>query len=258
MMRGWRTFAFVAALGSVALGMVLVGPALSPSSASACGPPADGPQGSRGPVGLSSAESGVALGVVETRIHWTRWSRRLVHGDVAILQGQVVTEDGALPDVRVDLYSRPAGSPEWTKVASTVTSSDTAVFSFPCQTPEMTSDYRVVFEDSMFYAGSRAARHVAVARRVPDALKPRRDGRYAFSGSVSPDYRGRRVVLQRKKCPRCSWWVVSRKQTTSTSRWRFRIAAPTSRRTWSYRAVVPADDEFVRSYSDHVWRLTRG
>lgn len=206
---------------------------------------------------VAARDVGAVPGAMATRIHWTRWTRRLVYGASTVLQGQVVTEDGALPDAEVDLYARRAGARRWRLVDTAVSSSDTAVFAFAGHEPSAVTDYRVVFDGDVLYAGTEATRPVRVARRVRDVLRRLRGDRYALRGWVAPRYRHRRIVLQRQTCRRCAWSTVAAERTSGRSRWRFRLTGPTGRGTWHYRAVVPRDGRFVRSYGDHVWVLRR-
>ncbi|HSE71423.1 MAG TPA: hypothetical protein VLA97_11750 [Nocardioidaceae bacterium] len=198
-------------------------------------------------------------GLVETRIHWTRWSSQVVYGQAATLAGQVVTDDGAVSESQVELYSRHDDGEPWKHVGSASSDPDTGVFSFECLPAPETTSFKVVYEGTLVYSSSQAGRTVPVARRVKDATAPRAAGGYWFSGSVEPRYAGRPVHLQRKTCGGCAWKVVDRRDTTSESRWRFVLTAPGSTTaTWYYRASVPGDDRFATGYSDHTWRITSG
>ncbi|HEX6247190.1 MAG TPA: hypothetical protein VFZ64_04915 [Nocardioidaceae bacterium] len=191
----------------------------------------------------------------KTWIHWTRWSTRVVHGDPAVLEGQVVTEDGALARATVDLLERRAGTSGWSEVASATADPETGVFSFDCLRPTVTTEYQVVYGGTLLHGPSRAARTVGVARRVPDTMRKVAADRFVLAGSVQPRYVGQPVVLQRKSCADCRWRAVRTRETTNRSRWRFAIDSSSfTRRQW-FRAVVPADKGYVRSYGDHVWRI---
>lgn len=75
-------------------------------------------------------ESGeLVIGVVGTEVHWTRRTTWLTYGARALLEGQVVTFDGALPDAEVTLYGRPVGG-DWRPLATTRTDPDTGLFVF--------------------------------------------------------------------------------------------------------------------------------
>ena len=237
-------------------GALLLGPMQSESAAGGCGSPGQSP--ATGAVtALVGDTTGVAVGVEETAIRWTRWHTRVVYGESATLAGQVVTEDGALPEATVELYAREAGSQKWEWVDSAATDPETGVFTFSCLQPTATTDYRARYEGTLLYAPSHGDREIAVARRVPDSMKRVAPGRFLFNGSVQPTYADQPVQLQRKDCSDCRWRTVASTDSTSQSRWRFTIDA--SRFTGSrwYRAVVPADNSYVRSYSEHVWRITR-
>lgn len=206
------------------------------------------------PAPLADA-GGMSLSVEETRIRWTRWSTRVVHGDRAVLEGQVVTGDGAVARAQLDLLERPAGATEWTLLGTAETDSETGVFSFGCLRPSVTTEYRAVYHGTVYFGASQAQRKVGVARRVHDSLERTGAERFVLSGSVGPRYVGRRVLLQRRSCGDCGWRTVRRADTTSRSRWRFAIDSSSfTRRQW-FRAVVPADGRYVRSVGDHVWRI---
>lgn len=193
------------------------------------------------------------LTLEETSIRWTRWSTRVVHGDAAVLEGQVVTDDGALGGVEVGLFQRRPGESSWTSRGTATADPDTGVFSFGCLEPTATTEYRAVFDGTLVHGASQAVRKVGVARRVPDAMSRIAAERFALTGSVSPRYVGRSVVLQRRSCADCRWASVQTRETTSRSRWRFTIDSSTfSGRRW-FRVVVPADRRYVRSHGDHVW-----
>lgn len=248
-MRGHRLLV-LATLGAA----LLVGPVPSEAVASACAPPSRGASSVGGPAVDVVADAGLAE---ETRIRWTHFHRQVVSGASATLQGQVVTEAGALPDERVDLWARAAGAAAWTMVASEHTDPETGVFRFDCLAPESSTAYRAVFEPTLTHAGSRAVRTVEVARRMPDALRQVGTARFVISGSVRPSYAARPVVLQRRSCARCSWRTVHRATTTQRSTWRLPIDASRLRGRHLFRALTPADTEHVASAGDHVWEITR-
>jgi hypothetical protein len=213
----------------------------APATATSCVP-----QSSTPPVGAGALPTQEA-----TQVRWTQASGTVRYGDLASLQGQVVTGDGALGDAEVHLFQRPVGG-SWTQVASTTSDRETGVFSFGCLTPAHTTSYRVVYAGELLYAGSEATRQVAVARQVPDRMRQVTPTRLVYAGAVSPDYHGP-VVLQRRSGRHWNRVEVDRADDRST--WRFVLRTP---RSGSYRAVVPADRRFVLSASDHVWRVTGG
>lgn len=228
---------------------LIVGPLRGESAAATCGA---GPSSTQRIAALAP----IPTGIEATRIRWTRWHSRIVFGDAATLEGQVVTDEGALPGAAVDLLARPAGSNEWKPVRSTETDHDTGVFSFPCLRPDLSTDYRVVYDGTLYYAGSTGERSTAVARRMADSMHQPDANRFRFSGRVAPDYADQPVLLQSKRCPTCRWSTVARKDTSARSTWRFTIRASSFQgRRW-FRAVIAADDQYARSHSDRVWRLT--
>lgn len=237
---------------SIVAGILLAVTAMTQASASACAPPPSR-QGALAPVTtLASSGSPVAA---DTRIRWTRWSTRVFYGQSAVLYGQVVTDEGAIADARVELYAREAGASEWVALASAQADPDTGVFAFDCLQPTVNTAYRVVYEGSLTYQASQAQRTVRVLRRVPDSLAQVAAERFRLRGSVQPRYAERRVLLQQKNCRQCRWRTVQRKQTNTRSRWWFTIDTGYSGRRW-FRAVVPADQLYARSYGYHIWRIT--
>lgn len=199
--------------------------------------------------------TGVPLGVVETRIRWVRWSTKVLYGDRAVLDGQVVTDDGAIPEATVDLYAKDATSPEWRLVQTATTDPETGVFSFTCLEPSVTSDYRAAYEGTPYFQESRAERRIGVVRRVPDAMRQVAADRFRFHGAVRPAYAHRPVLLQVKRCPSCRWRTIVRSTSTSRSRWRFTIDTSTFSGSRHFRAVLPGDSSYVRSASRRTWRV---
>lgn len=233
-----------AVITAVALTVALLLPVGAPSaSARTCVPPEPEPLlpvAATSPVGQ------------ETWVRWTRASREVRYGSTAVLQGQVVTDDGALGGVDVRLLAQPAGESGWTRVATAKSDPETGVFGFGCLEPRRTTTYRAVFDGDLLYAASESSHRVGVARLVPDAMRRKGESRFVYTGSVSPRYRGR-VLLQRLTADG-SWRRIAVDRAGSRSRWRFVLDGRPGR----YRALVPADDRFIASPSDHVWRITRG
>lgn len=237
---------------SVVSGILAMLVAMPQASARSCAPAPGGVDTMAPVTSLVGSANPVAT---DTRIRLTRWSTKVRYGDFAVMHGQVVSDDGAIPDATVDLYTRQAGASEWVAAGSAQADQETGVFAFGCLLPEMNTDYRVVYEGSLTHAASQLEHTVRVLRRVPDTLSQVAADRFRLRGSVQPGYADRRVLLQQKDCRRCRWDTVRRKETTSRSRWRFTIDADWSGRRW-FRAVVPADRSYARSPGDHVWRIT--
>lgn len=191
----------------------------------------------------------------QTRIHWTRFTKRLPYGETAGLEGQVVTDDGAVGGATVDLYARPSGADRWELVDSTSSDPETGIFGFGCLLPQRTTAYRVVHESTTLHGRAQADRRVAVSRRLPDTMRQVGPSRFVLEGRVSPRYRGE-VHLQRRDCDGCGWRDVARAATDDGTAWRFLIDTSSLRGELAYRAMVPADGRFARSVGDHVWRIT--
>lgn len=193
------------------------------------------------------------LGAVEAQVSWTRRSTLLTYGGKSLLEGQVVTWDGALPDAEVVLYARPAGSSAWTRVATRRTSSSTGIFRFD-HAPARITDYRAVYRGELVYSASEATARVQVRRKISSRMTRNSDGTFTMSGAVAPKYAAKAIRLQRKTCSRCSWSTIKSAATSSTSTWKFRITPPAKPGTWYFRAYVSRDSFFTTGYSD-TWYL---
>ncbi|MFC6285902.1 hypothetical protein ACFP3Q_01725 [Nocardioides sp. GCM10027113] len=191
----------------------------------------------------------------ETSIHWTRATRSLTYGQGGLLEGQVVTDDGAVPDAAVDLYARPVGKKRWTLIASTRSDDEDAVFRFECLRPEKTTSYKVVHESSGLYGRSAAERRISVRRHLPDEMRQVGPTVFTLRGRVLPGYDGR-VRLQRRDCEECAWSTVLRTATRNGTSWQFTFDVAARRGAMWFRAMVPAGDGYARSFGDHVWPIT--
>lgn len=222
----------------------------TPATARTCAPPPPTSLGEVTPVAV-----GLPLVSQETTIRWTRATVRLTYGDDAILEGQVVTDEGALADAPVDLYARLAGQDEWSLVASTSSDPETGVFAFGCLLPGRTTTYRASYAGSPTYGASEGVRRVEVSRRMPDSMRQVSPSRFVYSGSVAPRYSGT-VTLQRRDCASCAWRKVATDRTDTGSAWRFTVDVARLSGRYDYRATIPADAHFARSRSEGVWRIT--
>lgn len=239
------------ALGLATVVAVLTAvPGSSPATAQTCAPPGPGDAGA--PVGVATPP--VAAIAQDTDVRWTRVTTRVPYGETALLQGQVVAEDGAVPDASVRLEARTADS-GWTSVRSTTSDPETGVFSFGCLQLAENTAYRALYDGTPFYGSSSARHDVGVARRVPDAMRQVGPSRFTYRGAVDPRYAGP-VVLQRRDCPSCAWRDRATTSADADSAWRFRIDVAALRGEFTYRAVVPGDRRFVRSLSDRTWTIT--
>jgi hypothetical protein len=199
------------------------------------------------------APASVPVLAAPTEIHWTRATRTVTYGADAVLEGQVVTEDGALGDARVDLYARPHGAASWSRVGSATSHAETGVFSFGCVTPERTTAYRVEYAGDGLHAASRATRTVRVARAFVEDMTQTAPTAFRLDGAVSPQYAG--PVLLEHRAGDGRWTVVDRSRADRRSHFGFAIDVSRLRGAHEYRAVVPADDAFTRSTGGR-WRIT--
>lgn len=229
------------ALAAAAATLVLP---VSPSAARTCAPEPPAPP---------ATTTSVPVLAAATQIRWTRVTRTLTYGADAVVEGQVVTEGGALGDARVELYARPRGAASWSRVGSATTDAETGVFSFGCVMPPRTTAYRVEYAGDGLHAASRSTRTVRVARAFVEDM--RRSGAAAFrlDGALSPEYAGPVLLAHRVGDGR--WTVIGRDRADRRSHYGFTIDVSRVRGVHEYRAVVPAGDGFARS-TGGGWRIT--
>lgn len=203
------------------------------------------------PPQAAPSSSALPVGLVATEVRFTRVTRSTTYGGDAVVEGQVVTSDGALPDAEVHLWQRPHGG-RWSYHGSSTTDPETGVFSFCGVLPERTTDYRVEYHGDVVHAASRTDHTVKVARRLDDTMRRTGATTFAHEGEVAPAYAG--VVLLQHRAGRGPWTTTGR-QRAEGSRWSFRVDVAGLRGRHAWRAVVPAGDGFVRS-SGGAWRIT--
>ncbi|MEP9383637.1 hypothetical protein [Nocardioides sp. KR10-350] len=91
--------------------------------------------------------------------------------------------------------------------------------------------------------GTTNPRGIKVARKLTRPAVHSRSK--TISGKVSPRYKKRPVVIQKKKCNSCGWKVYKKVRTNKYSKWSVRIPV----KKMKYRAVVGASNGLVKSYS---------
>ncbi|MPZ00368.1 MAG: hypothetical protein GEU97_20780 [Actinophytocola sp.] len=196
----------------------------------------------------------VSVGAVGTEVYFTRRTSWLVFGHRALLEGQVATVDGALPDAPVRLLAQPHGR-SWRPIATTRTSTDSGVFRFRHK-PWRTTRYRVEYAGEWAYTASETEAVVKVRRKITSDLKRNADGTFAMRGHLAPKSPGKTVRLQRKTCRSCSWSVIKSTSASRDSTFRFRFSGPSRQGTWFFRAITPRDPAYLKSFGD-VWALRR-
>lgn len=209
-----------------------------------------------------SRDSVAVVGIVDTRIHWTRRTSWLTYGGRSILEGQVAyavaSREYALSDAEVTLDARPSGSTRWTRIDTTRTDSRDGIFSFTTHKPSRNTDYRVRFAGDLVYSPSEDTARVNVRRALTGTLIRAGDTTYTLRGAVAPKYAGKIIRLHRKTCASCAWKTVKYSTTTTSSSYAFQLSAPTTRgTTWYYRVYIPADAHFLASYLSGVRISTR-
>lgn len=228
------------ALAALAASSVVLLPA-APADARSCAPVRPEP----------APSVTLPAGTTETAINWTRVSRVTTYGDDAVLEGQVVTEDGALGGADVELWARPAGA-DWRRVSVATSDEKTGVFEFGCVMPDRTTAYRVEYHGDLMTAPSSASRTVKVVRDLVEALRRTDAARFVHEGSINPEYRGPVLLQHRVGDGR---WRVAASETAQRSRWSFPIDVSGLRGEHSYRVVVPGDASYARSVGN-TWRIT--
>lgn len=196
------------------------------------------------------------IGVAPTDVRWTRHTAWLTYGARSLLEGQVVTVDGALPNAAVRLYARPVGQRDWSYVAARRTSTNTGIFRFDTHKPVRNTDYRVDYAAEWAYQPSSESATVKVRRKISSSLARNSDGTFTMSGWLAPKSPGKTVRLQRKTCSSCSWSSIKSTTASSSSTWRFRFSGPTKRGTWYFRSYTPSDSRFLAGYSG-TWSIRR-
>lgn len=203
------------------------------------------------PVGGVTAQSAQAIA---TKTVWTRKHSWITYGGTAILEGQVQTDNGSLPEVTVKLYGKNAGASSYSYLGSDVTDSTNALFRFDRKTPKNTY-YQVRFYGTTTHDRSSATALVKVRRAISSYMKDAPSNKFSFYGWVRPNHSGKTVLLHRKTCSSCSWQRATYTRANSDSAYRFTITGPTSPgRTYYYRAVTAADTSYATGYSD-IWRV---
>jgi hypothetical protein len=65
---------------------------------------------------------------------------------------------------------------------------------------------------------------------------------------MQPKYAHKKVLLQKRKCPNCSYKTVDKDRTNAKSKYSFQVGAP-GRGQWWWRLRVPASTKYIASYS---------
>lgn len=194
------------------------------------------------------------IGVADTDVRWTRATTWLNYGGRAVLEGQVVTFDGALPDAVVTLFARPSGG-DWRPLASTSTDAATGLFMFRPK-PTRKTAYRVEYAGDLAYGSSANSWTVNVKRKITSGLAGNGDGTFTMRGTIAPRSAGTTVRLQRKTCASCSWSSIAETTATGDSTFKFRFAGPGKPATWQFRAYVRGDSAFLTSVGG-TWSVRR-
>lgn len=152
-----------------------------------------------------------------------------------------------LPNKKVQLQARPAGSTTWTTL-TTGTTSSTGKISFS-RGPARNYEYRLVFgEGSVYFGATSRALKVTVRQAITGSfaaakVKPHRQVR--FTGQVKPGHPGQTVHLQYRSGGR---WITSRSTTLDeNSRYTFVFSKPAG--TYTYRAMKYGHGDHAAGYS---------
>jgi 5-hydroxyisourate hydrolase-like protein (transthyretin family) len=158
--------------------------------------------------------------------------------------GQVATPRGAMKGVRVTLYRKLDGSRFHRLRVARVGNGPYPRFVFTTRAIG-NSTYRVVFRGNRHFQRSAGTTRVLSYRKVRAKIQ---DVTGDFHGLVMPNWKHRRVYLEKRSCAQCGWHKVRRTRTNGDARFHFHVTAPNSGRWW-WRATVPASTRFIWSYS---------
>ena len=176
-------------------------------------------------------------------------------GSPTHVRGQVTVPalGGAVKGLRVKLYRKIHGSPNWKYLATKYTShKNVPLFTFRVKSVA-NADYRVVYEGNKHLKRSRNATTVSVYRKFNAKID---DGSGRFHGRVTPRYGHRKVYLEKRSCANCGWHRVRSDRTGAHGLFSFIVGAPRHGRWW-WRSSTPASPRFITSYSG-VFSTHRG
>lgn len=114
--------------------------------------------------------------------------------------------------------------------------------------------------DAAARQAEKAAQPSVAAKALPKRnLNDRlvqRNGKLFMRGKVSPAYKKRIIVVQRKTCKSCSWKRVARVRTNSKSVFIYQMGAP-RRGNWFFRAYAPKFNGYGKSWSNYIYKTYR-
>jgi hypothetical protein len=169
------------------------------------------------------------------------------YGSTFRVRGQVAVPalGGAVQGVRVKLYRRLDGHPNWHFVATRRTSQDAhPQFRFPV-VAKANAGYRVVFEGNARLKPSRDATGTSVHRNVTAKINHRKA---RLHGRVTPKYGHRAIFLDRRSCATCGWHRVRSQRTGARGTFSFHVGAPRHGR-YFWRTSTPPSTRFIASHS---------
>lgn len=219
---------------------VLTAGLVVPTAPAAASPPAS-----------TASPAAVAAARLETRVTIHPYFRHQKYRESFRLSGQVRYRVGgsvyAAQGARVTLLRQPAGSNRWTTIGTDRTNrTDKPTYAFSV-VARFNATYQVRFAGNTRLQPARAEGRVWVHRKVPSHTA-QRSGGLRLVGQVNPDWRHRRVVLQKRSCRTCSWHAVRRQRTSAESGFNFGLDAPRSG-SWFYRVAVPRTTRYAVSHS---------
>jgi len=185
----------------------------------------------------------------DTNIRFLSFDHTKPHMARARVKGQVTVQTPAgrraVKGLWVRLYRKFNGSNGWDLIAGKrVGRGAYARFVFRPQA-RANARYKVNFRGNSRLSGSNGVTSVLVHRRFDPTLA---DGTGRFHGHMSPRYRHRFVILQKRACGRCSWEPVRGDRTDRRSNWDFKVSAPRHGRWW-WRVTTAPTPRFIRSSS---------
>lgn len=181
-----------------------------------------------------------------------------VWGGTAVITGSVVDREGAfLPDVRVVLDAKPAGSRSWLMGVTSTTADDSGIFQVTVR-PSRRMYYRVRFEGMPGELASTSRTMLLSPRAALGApsvpVSARSGSAFSVFGTIRPKHpegeRSVRVVAYREESGR---WVARRSVWATNqdrdgyTRYFARVALPAGR--WRLVASVAADNDHAATVS---------
>lgn len=117
--------------------------------------------------------------------------------------------------------------------------------------PLLTAVLTALLTATLLVGGASPAGANARVERAIELDLTQKDWRtFKLVGTVEALVDGK-VLIQRKKCQKCSWRTVTKERTNEKTRFKTKIYAPQTGK-WLWRVRVNAQDGWDRSYSEKI------